>query len=108
MSDFRQPLEIRDYPLPDRIEPGALLVKVEMAGVCGTDVHLWKGQLSIPRPIIMGHETVGKIESFGEDFAKDWTGAQLRVGDRVTWSAGLLCGDCYRQQQKRDNVEAGL
>lgn len=95
MSDFRQPLEIRDYPLPDRIEPGALLVKVEMAGVCGTDVHLWKGQLSIPRPIIMGHETVGKIESFGEDFAKDWTGAQLRVGDRVTWSAGLLCGDCY-------------
>lgn len=96
MSDFHQPLEVRDYPLPDRIEPGALLVKVEMAGICGTDVHLWKGQLQIPRPIIMGHETVGVIqEPPTEGLDMDWTGAQLRDGDRITWSAGLLCGDCY-------------
>lgn len=95
MTDFHQPLELREYPLPQKIEPGAALVKVEMAGICGTDVHLWKGQLPIPRPIILGHETVGVIERLGESLEADWTGAPLRVGSRVTWSAGMLCGHCY-------------
>lgn len=95
MPDFHQPLELRRYPLPVEIEPGAALVKVEMAGICGTDVHLWKGQLQIPRPIILGHETVGVIARMGEGLEKDWTGASLREGDRVTWSAGMLCGHCY-------------
>jgi threonine dehydrogenase-like Zn-dependent dehydrogenase len=94
MSDFHRPFEIRSYPLPRDIEPGAALVKVEMAGVCGTDVHLWRGQLPIPRPIIMGHETVGRSVAFGEDLTKDWNGAALAVGDRVTWSAGRACGRC--------------
>ena len=95
MTDFHQPLEIRQYSLPEKIEPGAALVKVEMAGICGTDVHLWKGQLPIPRPIILGHETVGVIERMGEGLETDWTGEPLREGDRVTWSAGMLCGHCY-------------
>lgn len=95
MPDFNQPLELREYPLPEKIEAGAALVKVEMAGICGTDVHLWKGQLPIPRPIVLGHETVGVIERLGEDLKTDWTGEPLQEGDRVTWSAGRLCGHCY-------------
>lgn len=95
MPDFHQPLEVRLYPLPHEIEPGAMLVKVEMAGICGTDVHLWKGQLPIPRPIILGHETVGIVERIGEGLDSDWTGKRLRLGDRVTWSAGMLCGSCH-------------
>ena len=95
MPDFHQPLELRSYPLPNEIETDAALVKVEMAGICGTDVHLWKGQLPIPRPIILGHETVGTIARLGEDVRKDWTGVPLALGDRVTWSAGRLCGLCH-------------
>jgi len=95
MPDFHQPLELRRYPLPVEIEPGAALVKVEMAGICGTDVHLWKGQLQIPRPIILGHETVGVITRIGGGSKTDWTGASLLEGDRVTWGAGMLCGHCY-------------
>lgn len=95
MPGFHEPLEIREYPLPDVIEPGGALVRVEMAGVCGTDVHLWKGQLPIPRPIILGHETVGVIERLGEDLETDWTGTALREGDRITWSAGMSCKNCY-------------
>jgi threonine dehydrogenase-like Zn-dependent dehydrogenase len=95
MPDFHQPLEVRRYPLPHETEPGAMLVRIEMAGICGTDVHLWKGQLPIPRPIIMGHETVGVIENIGAGVKTDWIGAALSQGDRVTWSAGRLCGDCY-------------
>jgi threonine dehydrogenase-like Zn-dependent dehydrogenase len=95
MTDFHQPLEVRQFPLPDDIARRSVLVKVEMAGICGTDVHLWKGQLPIPRPIILGHETVGVCERIGADLENDWTCAPLRAGDRVTWSAGMLCGSCY-------------
>lgn len=95
MPDFHRPLEVRDYPLPEEVEAGALLVKVEMAGICGTDVHLWKGQLPIPRPIIMGHETVGVIQALGKGVENDWNGSQLHEADRVTWSAGMLCGHCH-------------
>ena len=95
MPDFHQPLVMREYPMPENIEPGAALVRVEMAGICGTDVHLWKGQLPIPRPIILGHETVGVIERLGKGLEADWTGVALGEGDRVTWSAGMLCRHCY-------------
>lgn len=95
MPDFHKPLEVRRYTLPEKIEPGAMLVRIEMAGICGTDVHLWKGQLPIPRPIILGHETVGVIEDLGDGADQDWMGAPLGKGDRVTWSAGMLCGNCY-------------
>ena len=95
MTDFHKPFATREYPLPGEIEQNAALVKIEMAGVCGTDVHLWKGQLAIPRPIILGHETVGVIERLGEGLQTDWTGTELKVGDRITWSAGRLCGHCH-------------
>lgn len=50
------------------------MVRIEMAGICGTDVHLWKGELPIALPVILGHETVGWIEQLGEGLEKDWTG----------------------------------
>ncbi len=95
LEAFEQPLELRSFPLPEHIEPGGALVRVEMAGICGTDVHLWKGQLAIPLPVILGHETVGRIERLGEHLEKDWLGNPLRAGDRITWAASLSCGACY-------------
>lgn len=101
LEQFNAPLQLREYPLPDRPEPGAALVRTEMAGICGTDVHLWKGELPIGLPVILGHETVGVIEQLGEGLEKDWTGQPLRVGDRVTWSSSGSCGSCYYCAEKR-------
>jgi threonine dehydrogenase-like Zn-dependent dehydrogenase len=92
---------MREFPLPDSIEPTGALVRVEMAGVCGTDVHLWKGQLTIPRPNILGHETVGRIDRCGEVLKQDWLGNALKPGDRVTWSSSLACGHCFYCREKR-------
>jgi NADPH:quinone reductase-like Zn-dependent oxidoreductase len=66
LTQYEAPLELKEFPLPPVIEPGAALVKVKLAGICGTDVHLWHGQLPIPLPVILGHETVGVIEELGE------------------------------------------
>jgi L-iditol 2-dehydrogenase len=71
LEKFKAPLRVVDLPLPSRLEPGAALVRTEMAGICGTDVHLWKGELPIALPVILGHETVGRIEHLGEGLDHD-------------------------------------
>lgn len=101
LENFNSPLATRAFSLSDSPEPGGALVRTEMAGVCGTDVHLWKGELPIKLPVILGHETVGRIERLGEGLEHDWSGNPLKVGDRVTWSAGLTCGNCYYCSEKR-------
>lgn len=101
LVEYQQPLEARRYPVPHEVGPGEALVRVEMAGICGTDVHLWLGQLKIPLPVILGHETVGRIELLGAGAAKDWRGLPLAVGDRVTWASSIVCGECYYCRVKR-------
>jgi threonine dehydrogenase-like Zn-dependent dehydrogenase len=71
-----------------------------MAGICGTDVHLWKGELPIALPIILGHETVGRLVQLGEGLEQDWTGQPLRAGDRVTWNSSTSCGHCFYCAEK--------
>lgn len=101
LEAFRQPLALRNYPMPTALEPGAAWVRTEMAGICGTDVHLWKGELPIQLPVILGHETVGRIERLGEGLERDWSGEPLAVGDRVTWTSTTSCGRCYYCAEKR-------
>lgn len=94
LARFQRPLEIREYP-ETRPGPGEALVRVDLAGICGTDVHLWLGQLPIPIPVILGHESAGTVEQLGDGLEKDWRGELLRVGDRVTWASSIVCGECY-------------
>ena len=101
LDQFDAPLKLQSFPIPAEIPPGAALVRTEMAGICGTDVHLWKGQLPISLPVILGHETVGRLERLGEGLERDWTGRPLRAGDRVTWTSTTSCGACYYCAEKR-------
>ncbi len=101
LEAFNAPLQLREYTLPPRLEAGAALVRMEMAGICGTDVHLWKGQLPIALPVIMGHETVGRITQLGDGLERDWAGQPLQIGDRVTWNSATSCGQCYYCAEKR-------
>jgi len=99
MVDFNKPFEIRTYPLPSKVEPGAVLVKMLMAGVCGTDVHTWLGHTGgkiLNFPVILGHENVGEIVEMGGE-VKDWNGTPLKKGDRITWptTIGTYCYQCF-------------
>ena len=97
--------EIREYPLPDP-EPGAVLVKMALSGICGTDKHTYQGYTTqyagsatpktIPFPIIQGHENVGTIAAIGgTETYTDAEGVPLRAGDRVVVGANVVCGQCY-------------
>ncbi|MBM4308330.1 MAG: alcohol dehydrogenase, partial [Deltaproteobacteria bacterium] len=61
LERFNQPLVVKTFPIP-KLKEGEVLVKVETAGVCGSDVHMWEGRdPRVQLPMILGHEGVGKI-----------------------------------------------
>ena len=96
-------LEVRRFDVPDP-EPGAVLMRVRLSGVCGTDKHTFRGETiqyggtpherRIAYPLICGHENVGVVEATGgEVLAAD--GAPLRPGDRIVPGANVPCGRCW-------------
>ena len=86
-------LEMRSYPLPDIGEEDGIL-KVELAGVCGSDPGIFKGKTSRaprPWPIILGHEIVGRIYKMGAAAQKRHG---VKAGDRVIIEYAFGCGMC--------------
>lgn len=82
---------LKEFPVPD-IGPDEGLLRVEMVGVCSTDVKIYQGKIThYPLPLIMGHETVGSIARIGENAAKKWG---VKEGDKVVLEASTSCGGC--------------
>jgi L-iditol 2-dehydrogenase len=94
---------VREFPVSDP-GPGAVLLKVSLSGICGTDKHTYRGESrqyvgtpherEIAYPLICGHENVGTIVAVGEG-VRDSAGEPLRPGDRVVPGANVPCGRCY-------------
>jgi len=90
----RQPIEIREFRIPD-LPAGAALLRTARSEVCGTDVHLWHGRLAgVPYPIIPGHVSAGTLEKIrGPLVGID--GSVLGEGDRaVFFDVHRTCGRC--------------
>jgi len=86
---------IKEYPIP-KPAPGTLVMKVELSGICGTDIHIYHGKMpGVPYPIILGHEVVGKISELGEGIEKDLFGNPVKVGDRICPIGAMGCNECY-------------
>jgi len=90
--------ELREYPVPDP-EPGAILIRLTRAGICGSDLHIWRGEMkdvygAPPRDLTFGHEMCGRVERLGAAVTTDSLGQPLREGDRVTFNYVFPCGRC--------------
>lgn len=79
-------VEVKDVSLPE-LEPNEVLVKVAVAGICGSDVHGFSSGL-YEVGIIMGHEFSGTVENVGVDVTR------FKKGYRVTAHPILPCGSC--------------
>jgi threonine dehydrogenase-like Zn-dependent dehydrogenase len=80
-------IDLREVPRPEP-GPGEALLQVTLTTICGTDVHIRKGEYPVRPGLIIGHEPVGRIEALGpgvSGFAK---------GDRVLVGAITPCGQC--------------
>lgn len=80
------PLVKAEAELP-KIEAGELLVKINYATLCGSDLHTFCGFRQEPCPTILGHEIVGTVEEISAAHPQvDDAGKTLQVGDLVTWT----------------------
>lgn len=94
LTAFNQPLEPREFPLPEP-GPGEVLVKLTAAGVCGSDVHMWRGEdPRTPLPLILGHEGAGTVAAV-HGRRRTLFGQPVKEGDAILWHRGVTCGDCY-------------
>lgn len=75
---------------------GDVLVQIELSTICGSDLHTVHGRRSAATPLVLGHESVGRVVAIGADGASAADGAALGVGDRVVWSVTVSCGACDR------------
>ncbi|MFC4139530.1 MULTISPECIES: alcohol dehydrogenase catalytic domain-containing protein [unclassified Microbacterium] len=73
-----------------------VLVAVELSTVCGSDVHTAQGRRAASVPLVLGHESVGRIVAVGDGGVQGSDGSELAVGDRVVWSVTASCGTCDR------------
>jgi threonine dehydrogenase-like Zn-dependent dehydrogenase len=80
-------ISIREVPRPEP-GPGEALIKTSVTTICGTDVHILKGEYPVREGLIVGHEPVGVIEALGAGV----TG--YARGDRVIVGAITPCGQC--------------
>ncbi len=97
LKEYRKPFEIAEYDVPDP-EPGDVLLKITQAGICGTDLHVWRGDTEgwplPPEGRTMGHEGTGVVYKLGKGVTTDSAGVPIKEGDRVIHSLGTHCGSC--------------
>jgi threonine 3-dehydrogenase len=86
-------LVVEEIPIP-KIEPDEVLVQVEAAGICGTDLHIWKwdswSQQRIKPPLTLGHEFSGNIVETGSKVE------HCQIGDFVSAESHITCGMCFQ------------
>ena len=94
---------VAELPKPSA-RVGEVVIRVHVCGVCGTDVHIYKGEYLGDYPVIPGHEFAGDVVELGPEV----TG--FKVGDRVAVEPNLSCGRCrfcrINEQNFCENWEA--
>ena len=81
VKEYGKPFVIEEYDVPSP-EPGAMVLKITQAGICGSDLHTWRGdQAAMALPDggrVMGHEGTGVIYSLGAGLSTDSLGNPIR------------------------------
>lgn len=83
--------------------PGEVRLRVKSAGICGSDVHIYRGHNPFAKyPRVIGHEFFGRIDAVGEGVEES------RIGERVVGDPVVSCGHCYPCSVGRPNVCTSL
>lgn len=97
------PLRIEEIPIPVP-QAGEALVQVSACGVCHTDLHVMKGEVTFPSPAVLGHEISGRVVEIGLGTRPEQIPAGVELGDRVVGAFIMPCGTCRRCVAGRDDL----
>jgi putative phosphonate catabolism associated alcohol dehydrogenase len=94
-----KPLQFIDTPIP-ALKEQEILVRNEYATLCRSDIYTFTGMRKEKSPTILGHEIIGRIDSFGANAPLfDLRGNSLKIGDRITWA--IFASDPTSEFSKR-------
>ncbi len=92
-------IEYRDIPEPGQISEKDVLLRIKKIGICGSDVHVYKGHHpATPYPVVQGHEFSATVEAVGDEVIR------IRPGMRVTARPQIVCGECNPCKKGQYNV----
>lgn len=95
----KSPLQKKELPIPQPQEH-QVLIQVEACGICRTDLHIYDGELSLPKlPLILGHQVVGRIIALGSHCHRFEKG--IRIG--IPW-LGKSCQSCSFCKEGKENL----
>lgn len=89
-------IEIVDITCPEPAS-GEVLVRVMASGICGTDIHIFRGEYMGEYPVIPGHEFAGVVEAVGTAVTR------FKPGDRVAVEPNIACDNCEACLNNRQN-----
>jgi threonine 3-dehydrogenase len=93
--------EVREVPVP-QFGPDEVLVKVKVAGICGTDLHIYDwnrwAQKRIKPPLVPGHEFCGEVAALGKNVRT------VKEGDFVSAEMHVACGKCYQCRRGQAHI----
>jgi 2-desacetyl-2-hydroxyethyl bacteriochlorophyllide A dehydrogenase len=89
-------IETQEVPIPEP-EASEVLIKVMASGICGTDIHIFRGEYLGSYPVIPGHEFSGVIEKAGAAVTR------FKPGDRVAIEPNIACENCSSCLNNRHN-----
>lgn len=95
-------IEFHEFDVPATAPPGGLIAEVTQTNVCGSEVHMWKGEFGGRHGIMPGHEMAGRIHALGDGVKTDWAGVPVKAGDRIApvyFSVCNRCSNCVRGNQ---------
>jgi threonine dehydrogenase-like Zn-dependent dehydrogenase len=92
LDGVRGKFSIAESPVPDP-KPGSIIIKQDLCGICGTDVHVYQGHMPVPAPTVLGHEIVGTIVALGDGVTTDSTGRPIQEGDLIGIKPGISNND---------------
>jgi L-gulonate 5-dehydrogenase len=95
-------MEVIEIPDPGEPGPGEVVVRPEAVGICGSDLHIFLGELGELFPRVQGHELAALVEAVGPGCD------DLSPGQRVAVWPVLACGRCQACSAGRGNACAGL
>jgi succinate semialdehyde reductase (NADPH) len=97
LSAVGTPLRIEELRHPEP-GPGEVRIRIAACGVCHSDLHIAKGDLKFPMPVVLGHEISGHVDKVGDGVAG------VKPGDRVVSSFIMPCAKCPSCLRGRDDL----
>jgi D-arabinitol dehydrogenase (NADP+) len=89
-------VKVIEQPIP-QADQTEVVIQVMSSGICGTDIHILRGQYLGEYPVIPGHEFSGIAQSVGRDVSR------FQIGDRVAVEPNIACDNCYSCLNNRQN-----